>query len=94
MTCSLMPGANDTDIEEDLEEDAPSYEKSSTSEALDVVTGMQELEDAIAETKWCDSKAYRQGSHLHSVQIRGIEIKKSHAITQQFQYATSVSSTD
>jgi hypothetical protein len=54
-------------MEEDLEEDAPSYEKSSISEALDAITGMQELKDAVAETKWCDSEAYRQGSHLHSV---------------------------
>ena len=95
MTCSLTPGAIDTDImEEDLEEDTPSYEKSSTSEALDAITGMQELEDAVAETKWRDSEAYGQGSHSHSVQIGGMEIKKSHAITQQFRYATSASSTD
>jgi hypothetical protein len=73
MTCSLLCRVNDTDMKEDVEEDTPSYKKGSTSEALDAITGMQELEDAIAESKWRNSEAYGQGSHSHLVQIRGME---------------------
>ena len=93
MTSSITGGANDTE----MEEDTPPHKIDSsacTPEALDTTIGMQELEDAVAESQWRNSEMYGQRSHSHSVQIGGMAIKKSRAITQQFQYATSASSTD
>ena len=54
------------------------------SEVLDTTLGMQELEDTVAETQWHNSETYGQEPFLHSVHIRGISMKKSHAIAQQF----------
>ena len=95
MNSSITGGVNDTD----MEEGTPSHEMDSSTctpqaEALDATMGMQELEDAIAETQWHNSETYGQGSHSHSVKIGGMEIKKSRTITQQFRYVTSASSTD
>ena len=88
----LMGGVNDTGMEEETlcETDSPVY----TSEALDMTIGMQELEDAVAETQWHNSKTYGKGPFSHSVQIGGMAINKSRAINQQFRYVTSASSTD
>ena len=88
----LMGGVNDTGMEEETlcETDSPAY----TSEALDMTIGMQELEDAVAETQWRNSKTYGKGPFSHLVQIGGMAINKSRAINQQFRYVTSASSTD
>ena len=79
---SLAGGVNDTGTEE--HEDVPSHKTDSsmcTSEALDATIGMQELEDAVAETQWRSSEVNRQGSYSHTIQIGGMDIKKSRAIT-------------
>ena len=93
VTSSLTGSDNDAGVEED---DPPRHNDSSmhTPEALDATLGMQELEDAVAENQWRTSDSYGQGSFLHSVQIGGVTIKKSRALTQQFRYVTSASSTD
>jgi len=70
-----------------MEEDTPSPQSDSTlynPVALDATLGMQELEDAVAENQWRHSESYGQGGVLHSVQIRGKEIKKSCTLAQQF----------
>jgi hypothetical protein len=89
---SLMGGVNDTSMEEKTlcKMDSLTY----ISEALDMTIGMQELEDAIAETQWHNSETYGKGPFLHSVQIGGMAINKSYAINQQFWYMTSASLTD
>lgn len=71
------------------EKDTPSHEPDSPrckSEVLNATSGMQELEDTIADLEghWHNSKASRQETVLHIVQIGGITIKKSHALAQQF----------
>ena len=63
-------------------------------EVLDTTLGMQELEDAVAEDQWHSSEAYENSVILHSVEIEGVTMKKSHAISQKFRYAASASSTD
>jgi len=81
------------------EEDKPSHQSGSSmpvcaSGVLDTTLGMQELEDAVAENQWRNSESYGEESFSHSVQIGGATMKKSRAITQQFRYMTSASSTD
>jgi len=95
VVCSLTGRTNDAG----QEEDTPSYQLDSPrckSEVLDATSGMQELEDAIADSEghWHNSKTSGPETVSHTVQIRGITMKKSHTLTQQFQYVTSVSSTD
>ena len=97
VTSSLTGGVNDTGMEEDS--DAPSLQPGSImckSEILDASSGMQELEDAVAasENQWRNSDNYGQDAFLHSVQIGGVTMNKSRAISQQFRYVTSASSTD
>ena len=64
------------------------------SKVPDTTSGMQELEDSVAENQWRHSEAYEQDTFLHLVQIGGITMKKSRAIAQLFRYATSANSTD
>ena len=93
MMTSLTDGVNDTNIEEDT----PSNQTDSsvcTSKVLDATLGIQQLEDAAAEDQWCSSKSYGLDGVLHLVQISGMTVKKSRAITQQFCYVTLASSTD
>ena len=70
-------------------EDTPSYQLdgsicSTNLEVLDMTLGMQELEDAVAEDQWCSSKAYENGTILHSVEIKEVTVKKSCMIFQKF----------
>ena len=95
VTSSLTDADNDTRVEED----APPHQTGRsvyTSGVQDATLGIQELEDAAAETQWRNSETYSSGqdAFLHSVHIGGIEMKKSRAIAQQFQYVTSAGSTD
>jgi len=84
-----------------MEEDTPSRHADSSvhvPNVLDATMGMQELEDAMAENQWCTSETYATGQDtgmfLHAVDIGGVTMRKFHAITQQFRYATTASSTD
>jgi len=47
-----------------------------------------------AEDQWRSSEPYENGAILHSVEIEGVTVKKSRAISQKFRYAASASSTD
>jgi len=90
---SLTGGVNDMS----MGEDTPSNQTDSsvcTSEGLDATLGIQQLEDATAEVQWCSSKHYGQDALSDLVQIGGMTVKKSCAITQQFRYMTLASSTD
>ena len=93
VTSSFTGGIDDTSMGEDP---LPNQTDNSAcmSEALDATLGMQELEDAAAEDQWRHSETYGQEAFSHSVQIGGITMKKSCAISQQFRYVTSASSTD
>lgn len=91
VTASLRNADNGTGI--DAEEDAPPHQLES-SMCTDASLGLQELEDAVAEDQWRNSESYGQKTFSHSIQIGGITIKKTRAITQQFRYTTSASSTD
>jgi len=66
----------------------------SETDVLDMSLGMQELEDAAAENQWRNSETYGQEPFSHSVHIGGVMTKKSRAISQQFRYVISASSTD
>jgi len=90
VTSSITGGANDTEY-------TPSDQTDSsvcTSKAPDESLGMQELEDAAAEEQWCNSETHGRGTFSHSVQIGGITMRKSRAVSQQFRYVTSASSND
>jgi len=80
VTSSLTDADNDTRVEEDTPSPPHQMDRSvCTSGVQDVTLGIQELEDAVAETQWHNSKTYASGQDmfLHSVHIRGIEMKKS-----------------
>lgn len=98
VTASLTGGINNTDMEEgsDTPSDHPDSFTQHASIVLDETSGLQELEDTVAENQWRCSETYGQdfGVFSHSVQIGGVTMRKSRAISQQFQYATSASSTD
>ena len=66
----------------------------SESGILDMSLGMQELEDAAAESQWRNSETYGQEPFSHSVHIRGVMTKKSCTISQQFRYVISAGLTD
>jgi len=92
---SLTGGTDDASQEEDTtshRSDSPSCKP----EVLDATSGMQELEDAVAdsESHWRNSETSGQETVSHTVQIGGITTKKSRALAQQFRYVTSASSTD
>ena len=93
VTSSLTGGVNDTN----MGEDTPSNQTDSSvciSEALDATLGIQQLEDATAKDQWRSSQNYGRDAPSHLVQIGGMTVKKSRAITQQFRYVISASSTD
>jgi hypothetical protein len=60
----------------------------------DSTSGMQELEDAVAEVQWCTDLCEGQDTFSNVVQIGGIMMNKSRAIAQHFRYMTLTSSTD
>ena len=92
---SLKGGTNDAGQEEDTPSRKPDSPRCK-SEVLDATSGMQELEDTVAESEghWRNSETSRQETVSHTVQIGGITTKKSRALAQQFRYVTSASSTD
>jgi len=93
VTSSLTGSVNDAA----MAEDTPSHQSDRAmcpSEMLGTTLGISELEDATAENQWHNSATYGQDTFLHSVQIGGTMMKKSHAIAQQFHYVTSASSAD
>lgn len=85
MMASHTGGINNTD----MEEETPSHHPDSfmyAPNAPDKTSGMQELEDTVAKNQWRCSETYGQntGTFSYSVQIRGVAMRKSHAISQQF----------
>jgi hypothetical protein len=93
VTTHLADDVDDTVTEEDIS--SPQLdEETLISGRYDMTLGMQELEDAAAEVQPHDVTSYAQCKFSKTVQIGGVTMNKSCAISQHFRYMTSASSTD
>jgi hypothetical protein len=94
ITNCLTDEDNDTEMEERAASSQLDHGSPVVPELHDTTMGMQELEDATADAQWRNSSSYGQGTFSNTVEIGGVVMNKSRAISRHFRYITSASSTD